>query len=144
MTLGARIGIGVAGALLLLIGWGVRSFQEDYSSLGYVVLTAPDGTVGAYQPDDSYDGPFETRETSEDGVFQVLHQGTDVVFTGTEEETAFWIETKGAEPAFTGTLAEVEAYVDEQEAAEDDFTWSIILMVAGGLVLVGAVALGRD
>jgi hypothetical protein len=141
MTVGTRIGIGIVGALLLFVGWAIRSFEEDYSSLGFQVLQAPDGTFGAYQPDDTL-GPFELEEDGD--LFAVVNRDGAIVFRATEEEAAFWMETKGADPAFTGTRSEVEAWVDEQEAAEDDFTWSLILMIGGGLTLLGAVALGRD
>ena len=81
----------------------------------------------------------------DDGSVVVMY-GDQVFFTGPEDEAAFWVETKGAEPSFTGTRAEVEAWVDEQEAAEDaeNMFWPIALMVSGGIVLLAAVALGRD
>jgi hypothetical protein len=143
MTRGTRIGIGIVGALLLFFGWAARSLEQETSSLGLIVMTAPDGTIGAYQPDDSYDGPFEIEEAPEAGSFHVVHQGREVLFTGTEEEAAFWIETKGAEPAFVGTSGEVRAWVAEQEAAEDNTFWPLALLVSGGVVLLAAVALGR-
>jgi hypothetical protein len=143
MALGTRVGIGIVGGLLLFVGWAARSIEQEYSSLGYVVLTAPDGTTGAYQPDE-FSGPFEI-EGSGDGTFDVVRQGQETVFTGTEEAAAFWIETKGAEPAFVGTSGEVRAWVAEQEAAEDaeNMFWPMALMIGGGLVLIGAVGLGR-
>lgn len=141
MTLGTRIGIGVVGVVMLLFGWAARSFQQESSSLGFVVIAAPDGVVGAYRPDDSLEGPFEIQEAGDDG-FSVVRNG-EALFTGTEAEAAFWIETKGAEPAFTGTTAEVEAWVADQNAAEDDFFWSYVLMISGGVVLLGAIGLGR-
>lgn len=143
MTTGARIGVGAVGVLLLFVGWVARTIIEDTTSLGYVVIAAPDGVTGAYLPDVSLDGPFEIEETGEVGVFEVVHRGSDVVFTGTEEEAAFWIETRGAEPSFTGTRAEVDAWVEERQAEEDDFFWSNVLLVGGALILLGAVALGR-
>jgi hypothetical protein len=145
MTLGTRIGIGIVGVLLLLVGWTARSIETSTSSLGYIALQAPDGTIGAYQPDDSYDGPFEIEEAG-DGEFQVVEGGQNVLFTGPQKEAAFWIETRGVEPEFTGTSGEVRAWIADQEAAEDaeNMFWPLTLMISGGVVLLAAVALGRD
>ncbi|HSG78970.1 MAG TPA: hypothetical protein VLD62_05260 [Acidimicrobiia bacterium] len=140
MKFGTRLGLGIVGVVVLVAGLMARAFEQEYSSLGYVVLRAPDGVVGAYQPDETVDGPFEIVD-GEDGAFSVVREGA-TLFTGTEEEAAFWIETKGASPAFTGTSGEVEAWVGEQEAAEDDGFWPLALIVAGGLLVLGAVALG--
>lgn len=127
---------------MLLVGFLARTFEQETSSLGLRVLTAPNGVVGAYQQDDSLEGPLEIQE-SDDGEFEVVRTG-EVLFTGTEPEAAFWLETQGAAPRVTGTRNDVEAWVEEQEAAEDDTFWPLALLVAGGLVVLGSVALGRD
>jgi len=145
--IGARIGVAALGGLLVVIGWGMWSFERDTSSLPYRVLENPAGGYGAYWVEDTGDSRLEIEATADES-FQVVDASTPgraVVFTGTEAEASLYVETRGATtPRFTGTREEVDAWVSDQMRAEDDQRWPIAVMVVGGVLLLAAAWIPRS
>jgi len=140
---GGRILVVGLGAVLVALGFAARSLAENTSSLPYRVLTSPDGVVGAYWVV-GFDAPTEIEQL-DDGTFGVVRTEDGrrtVLFSGSEEAAAFWFETGGTTPEFTGSPAAVEAWVGEQQAAEDDPFWPTTLMIAGAVLVIGGLAVG--